>query len=125
MFGSKLISKVIGEKGRWREYQARARRLPPSHRTAVEALERYLMYFGGADGTGASAMFEDLVELFEQSAASATPVREIVGDDPVGFIDGFIQNYPEGRWRVREQQRLIDAIERAEGQATRGEETSP
>ena len=27
---SKLISKVIGEKGQWREYKARARKLPAS-----------------------------------------------------------------------------------------------
>ena len=52
MFVSKFISKVIGEKGQWRHYKARARQLPASYRTAVDALERYLMYFGtGGDGT--------------------------------------------------------------------------
>jgi DNA-binding ferritin-like protein (Dps family) len=47
MFISKFISKVVGEKGRWREYKARTRRLPANYRAAVEAVERYLMYFGG------------------------------------------------------------------------------
>jgi len=27
-------------------------------------------------------MFEDLLDLFEQSAANRTPIREIVGEDP-------------------------------------------
>ena len=48
---SKFSSKVVGEKGQWREYKARARQLPASYRTAVEALERYLMYFGTGGGT--------------------------------------------------------------------------
>lgn len=118
MFVSRFISKVMGEKGRWRKYKARTRQLPESYRTAVEALERYLMYFGPADGAGVSSMFEDLIELFEQSAVSGSPVREIVGDDPVEFIEAFIGNYPEGQWRARERERLISAIERAAGEDT-------
>jgi hypothetical protein len=68
MFISTFISKVIGEKGQWRQYKARTRQLPASYRTAVEALERYLMYFG--TGGGGTAIYEDLIDLFEQSAAS-------------------------------------------------------
>jgi DNA-binding ferritin-like protein (Dps family) len=118
MFISKFISKVIGEKGQWREYKARTRRLPASYRTAVEALERYLMYFGRGDGAGWASMYEDLIELFEQSAADGTPVREIVGEDPVEFVEAFVQNYPEGQWRLRERERLISAIERAASEDT-------
>ena len=36
---SKFMSKVVGEKGQWREYKARGRQLPASYRTAVDALE--------------------------------------------------------------------------------------
>ncbi|MGZ5384481.1 MAG: DUF1048 domain-containing protein, partial [Acidimicrobiia bacterium] len=57
---SKFTSKVIGDKRRWRQYKARTRQLPANYRTAVEALERYLMYFGPADGDSAASMFEDL-----------------------------------------------------------------
>lgn len=35
-------------------------------------------------------MFCDLVDLFEQSAAAGTPIRAIVGDDPVEFVDDFV-----------------------------------
>ena len=109
---SKLISTVVGEKGHWRENQARARHLPASYRTALDALERYLNYLGpGGDG---GAICEDLADLFEQSAANGTPIREVVGEDPVAFIEAFVQNYPEGHWRARERQRFISAIERIE-----------
>jgi DNA-binding ferritin-like protein (Dps family) len=119
MFISKFISKVIGEKGQWRQYKARTRQLPASYRTAVDALERYLKYFG--TGGGGTAIYEDLVDLFEQSAANRTPIREIVGEDPVEFIEVFVRNYPKGQWIIRERERLTNAIERAAGEDTGGE----
>ena len=111
---SKFTSKVIGDKRRWRAYKARTRQLPANYRTAVEALERYLMYFGPADGDSAASMFEDLADLFEQAAADGTPLRGIVGEDPVEFVEAFVQNYSKGAWVTRERERLTSAIERAE-----------
>ena len=117
---STFISKVVGEKGQWREYKARVRQLPASYRTAVDALERYLKYFG--TGGGGTALYEDLIDLFEQSAANGTPIREIVGEDPVEFIEAFVRNYPKGQWIIRERERLTNAIERAAGENTGREE---
>ncbi len=114
---SKLASKLIGDKRRWRAYKERVRRLPDGYRTAVEGIERYLMYFGGADGEDAASMFEDLADLFERAAADGTPIRVIVGDDPVEFVETFIQSYTKSGWVTRERQRLIDAIALAEGDA--------
>lgn len=112
---SKFTSKVIGDKRRWREYKARTRQLPESYRTAIEALERYLMYFGPADGDNAASMFEDLADLFEQAAADRTPVRAVVGEDPVEFIEAFLQNYEKGGWVTRERERLTNAIDSVVG----------
>ena len=123
MFISKFISKVVVEKRQWRQHKARTRQLSASYRTAVEALERYLMYAGpGGDGTGAASMFEDLLDLFEQSAANRTPIREIVGEDPVEFLEAFVRNYPDGQWRIRARERLTNAIDRAAGEDTGKEE---
>jgi DNA-binding ferritin-like protein (Dps family) len=110
-----FISKVIGPKRRWREYKARVRRLPPNYRTAVDAIERYLVHFVPADGDSAASMFEDLADLFEQAAADGTPIREIVGENPVEFVEAFVQNYTEGGYvPARARKRLTDAITRAE-----------
>jgi DNA-binding ferritin-like protein (Dps family) len=106
---------MVGEKRRWRQYKARTRRLPESYRTAVDALERYLMCFGPAEGASAASMFEDLADLFEQSAAQGTPLRDIVGENPVEFAEAFLANYPTGQWINRERERLTDAIDRIAG----------
>lgn len=120
---NKFIAKVVGEKRQWRQHKMRTRELPASYRSAVEALERYLMSCGpGGDGDRAASMFEDLLDLFEQSAANGTPIREIVGEDPVEFLEAFVRNYPDGQWRIRERKRLISAIERAAGDNTGSEE---
>ena len=106
---------MIGPKREWRGYKARGRGLPASYRTALDALERYLNYYGGTGGDG-TALYGDLIDLFEQSAADRTPIREIVGDDPVEFIETFVRNYPKGQWIIRERERLTKAIDRAAGE---------
>lgn len=111
------ISRMIGEKKQWRQYKARIAALPRPHRDAAEAVEHYLMRVGAvfvSDPQGLMQMFDDLAELFEQSAADGTPVRDIVGDDPVAFVEDFITNYPSGRWLTKERERLNEAIEKAE-----------
>lgn len=113
---SKLASKVIGdfgEKRRWRQYVARVKQLPEPYRTVVDAFQRYLMVLG--PGGSDVSIFVDLADLFEQSAADRTPIREVVGDDPVEFIDAFAANYQEDSWKNRERQRLNSAIERVAG----------
>ena len=109
-----FISKMIGDKRRWRQYKARVRRLPQDYRTAVDAFQRYFMYFGAVDGDSAASMLEDLADLFEQAAADRTPIREIVGEDPVEFAEAFAQNYRKGGYVDRERDRLTAAIESIE-----------
>jgi DNA-binding ferritin-like protein (Dps family) len=113
-----FISKVVGDKRRWREYKARVKRLPENYRAAVDAIERYLMYFGAVDGDSAASVFEDVADLFEQAAADGTPIREIVGEDPVEFVDALVRNYEKGGYVARERERLTNTIGRAAGDQT-------
>ncbi|MGN6033328.1 MAG: DUF1048 domain-containing protein [Thermomicrobiales bacterium] len=111
-----FIARMIGEKRRYWQYKARIKRLPPEYGTAIEAIERYMTYSGSiVNGEVIVVMLEDLADLFEQSAADAIPVRDIVGDDPVEFADTFLKNYADGQWIDRERKRLVDAIDRAAG----------
>ena len=109
---SKFTTKVIGDKRRYREYKARTAQLPANYRQTVEALERYLFLFGPGEGDSVQAMLDDLAELFEQSAANSTPIRDVVGTDPVEFAETFLRNYPQGSWIVRERDRLTATVDR-------------
>jgi DNA-binding ferritin-like protein (Dps family) len=110
------ISTMISEKRRYRQYEARTKQLPADYHTAIDALERYLTYFGAiTKGDTLMSMLDDLADLFEQSAANGTPVRAVVGEDPVEFAETFLQNYSEGQWINKERERLTNAIDRIAG----------
>lgn len=115
---SGFAAKVVGEKKRWRTYRARVKRLPAPYRDTVDAVQRYLMYSGHTptDGDRAATMFEDLADLFEAAAADGTPIRDIVGDQPLEFVEEFMRTYADASWIVKEQRRLIESIARAEGE---------
>ncbi|MFG2489196.1 DUF1048 domain-containing protein [Streptomyces virginiae] len=120
-----FIAKIIGPKKRWRAYKARVKELPEDYRTAAEAVERYLMHFVPIDADSNASTFEDLVDLFEQAAVNGTPIREIVGEDPVEFAEAFAQNYTEGGYApARARKRLADDIERAAGTETATQDES-
>lgn len=106
-----FIARMIDEKKRYRVYKARTEKFPAGYRTAIDALERYLAYFGPGKGEELLAMLDDLADLFEESAASGTSIRAIVGEDPVEFAEAFRRNYPVGQWIIRERERLTQAIE--------------
>ncbi|MEV8143573.1 DUF1048 domain-containing protein [Specibacter sp. NPDC078709] len=112
---AKWIETVTGsleQKKQYKANKARMQALPGPYRTAVEAIERYLTYFGAINkGDVLVTMFQDLGDLFEQAAADGTPIRDLIGADPVEFVEAFLANYAEGQWISKERQRLIDTID--------------
>ncbi len=117
-----ILAKIIGPKKRWRAYKARVRALPENYRMAVDAIERFLLLFVPKDGVRIETQFEDLADLFEQAAADGTPIRDVVGDDPVAFVRTFAENYTDGGYTpARARNRLIRDVDRAAGD-DRGEQ---
>jgi len=111
-----LVTGSLEQKKQYRQYKARLDALPEPYAAAAKALYRYFMYNGGAvmDGDVALTMMGDFVDLWERAVADGTPVRAIVGDDPVEFADAFVQAYAGKRWIDKERSRLTSAIEDAE-----------
>jgi DNA-binding ferritin-like protein (Dps family) len=113
------IEKLTGswdEKKRYKQYRNRLEALPEPYGSAAKALQRYLMYSGGVvDGATLVTMFGDFVELWERAAADGTPVRAIVGEDPVEFAEEFVRAYSGKQWIDKERQRLKRAIDAAAG----------
>lgn len=115
---AKWIETVTGsleQKKQYKRYKARIEALPEPYGTVAKALQRYFVYYGGVtDGETALTMVGDFVELWERAATDETPVRAIVGQDPVEFAETFAQAY-SGTQRIdRERARLTKTIEDAE-----------
>ncbi|MGC3993403.1 MAG: DUF1048 domain-containing protein [Propionicimonas sp.] len=111
-----LVTGPLDQKKEYREYKARSRALPAPYHAAAEAFDRYFMYFGGvSDGEVLVRMLDDFITLFEQAAADGTPIRDVVGADPVEFAETFLANYDDARWINKERARLVRAIDEASG----------
>lgn len=123
---AKWIETLVGsldQKKQYKRHMARMEALPEPHRSAAKALQRYFMYQGGiVDGNTLVAMLGDSVDLWERAVADDTPVREIVGDDPVEFAETFVSAYSGRQWMDKERERLRKAIDAAAGNS--GEEHS-
>ena len=111
-----LIIGSFDDKKQWRAYKARVKGFPDPYRTTIGAIERYLMHSGDTptDWALAQKMFDDLADLFDRAAADGTPVRDIVGDDPLEFVETFVATYSDGGWIGKERDRLRNSITRAE-----------
>ena len=116
---AKWIEALTGsleQKKQYREYKARIQALPEPYGTAAKAVERYLMYSGTiiTEGDILITMFGDFADLWERAAVDGTPIRDIVGDDPVEFAETFAQAYTGKQWIDKERARLTKAIDDVE-----------
>ena len=112
------IEKITGsleQKKQYKQAVARMDALPGPYRETAKAYQRYFMYSAGfLDGDSMVSMFEDFADLWERAAADGTPVRGIVGEDPVEFGEEFVKSYTGRQWIDKERARLIETVTRAE-----------
>jgi DNA-binding ferritin-like protein (Dps family) len=109
------VTGSLEQKKQYRVYKARLDAIPQPYGTAAKAMDRYFMFYGGfTDGETALTMMGDLIELWERAAVDGTPVRAIVGEDPVEFAETFARAYSGTQWIDKERARLIKSIEDAE-----------
>jgi DNA-binding ferritin-like protein (Dps family) len=117
---AKWIEALTGsleQKKQYRHDMARIEALPAPYARAAKGLHRYLMYSAGmVDGDSLTAMFTDFADLWERAAADGTPVRDIVGEDPVAFADDFARAYAARHWIDKERARLRQTIAEAEAE---------
>lgn len=115
-----FLTGPLEQKKQYRQAKARLEALPEPHRTAADALSRYLLHYGGVtDGDTIVQMYVDHADLWERAAIDGIPVAEIVGDDPVEFAESFAQAYAGARWIDKERARLVAAIDEATGRKHR------
>ncbi|PWD51459.1 hypothetical protein C8046_13150 [Serinibacter arcticus] len=110
-----LLTGSLEEKKQYKQAQARIDALPEPYQAVAKALQRYLMYYGQiGDGPTLVTMTGDLADLWDRAATDGTPVRDVVGDDPVDFAETFANAYVSKQWIDKERARLLRSIEEAE-----------
>lgn len=108
----------LDQKKQYKHHMARVEALPEPYASAAKALNRYFIYYGGfTDGDTLIAMIGDHADMWERAAVDGTPVRAIVGDDPVEFAETFARSYSGKEWIDKERRRLTEAIDAAAGDA--------
>ncbi|WP_457184693.1 DUF1048 domain-containing protein [Nocardioides sp. P5_E3] len=106
------ITGSLEQKKQYKQAKARLESLPEPYAAAGEAVNRYLMHFGGVvEGDVIVRMFVDLADLWERAAVDGTPVHDIVGDDPVAFAENYAEAYGGKRWIDKERARLVQAFD--------------
>jgi DNA-binding ferritin-like protein (Dps family) len=60
-------------------------------------------------------LLSDHADLWERAAVDGTPIRDIVGDDPVEFAETFASSYSGTQWIDKERARLVKAVDEASG----------
>jgi DNA-binding ferritin-like protein (Dps family) len=114
---AKWIEALTGsleQKKQYKQAVARVDALPEPYRSSAKAVNRYFMYYGGiTDGDTLVTMISDHTDLWERAAIDGTPVRDIVGDDPVEFAETFAASYSGTQWIDKERARLTKAIDAA------------
>lgn len=84
-----LLLGDLEEKRAYRQFMRRVNALPKDYRFTFKKMQHYLYHFGSAGCD--MALYTNLVDLFETSAAEGKPVLTVIGGDASAFCDELIR----------------------------------
>jgi DNA-binding ferritin-like protein (Dps family) len=87
-----LIKKIIGDKKEYKEQMSRVEVLPEDYRFVFNKIHGYMWGLAGGDGSDMLKTQQELIELFEASAADGKHVLEVTGEDVASFCDEFLRD---------------------------------
>lgn len=94
---------MIGDKKEYKEQMARIEAMPEDYRFVFEKMQGYMWSFAGGDGSDMLKTQQELIALFETSAAEGKHVLEVTGEDVAGFCDEFIRDTKKWTDNYREK----------------------
>lgn len=109
-----FLTHMIQDKKRYKKFLKETQALPTPYAKTLMALQQYLWNF--ARSGNMMAPLEELLHLFQESAAENVPVSQLIGDDPMTFATDFMAQYPEELWLIKYQNQLRQAVKEAKQQ---------
>lgn len=110
-----ILEVVLGdldEKRAYRQKMKRVKALPENYRIAFKKIQKYL-YHHGEEGWNMT-IFDDLIDLFESSAADRKDLSDVIGNDAAKFCDELIlaANTNRNTRRNKLNQEIADYFDR-------------
>lgn len=109
MFNSikKLIIGDLDDKRKYKQIMKRVDDLPKDYNFAFKQIQKYIYTVGGVSGDitmfNNLNIFEDLLDLFEESVADERNIIEVIGNDASKFCDEFMNAYVNDSKTIREK----------------------
>ncbi|WP_282801665.1 DUF1048 domain-containing protein [Secundilactobacillus kimchicus] len=107
-----FLTTMIGDKKRYNAFKQDMAALPPAYAKTLDALQRYIWNF--AKNGAMLDPLEDILHMFQESAAEKVPVNQAVGDDPVVFAESIMAQYPDDLWLIKYRNQLREQVAQAE-----------
>ena len=85
------IQDIIEGKKQWRAHMARVKALPPDYQIVYKEIQRYLFKVGPIDLPD-GRLLSEIVDFFEEGAATGKGVLELIGNDVAAFCDDLIKD---------------------------------
>lgn len=107
-----LLNNIIGDKKRYKQFKQDVNELPKPYAQTLTALQNYIWNF--AKNGAMMDVLEEILHMFQESAAEKAPVKQLIGDDPVAFAENIMAQYPDELWLVKYRTRLREQVKKAE-----------
>ena len=95
------IKKIIISKREYKRHMTRVEALPEDYCYVFKKIQSHMWMFAAGAGYDMMKIHYDLIELFEEGAASGKGVLEVTGEDVASFSDELLRSastYTES-WR--------------------------
>lgn len=97
------LKKLVNDKKEYKTMMRRVDALPEDYRYAYEKIQKYMWSYASGDGYDMLKIQYDLIDLFEDGAASGKKILDITGEDVASFADELMLNartYTD-KWRQK------------------------
>lgn len=106
------IKKMIEEKREYKQQMKRVDALPEDYQFVFKKIQSHMWMFAAGAGYDMMEVHNDLIDLFETSAADGKKVLELTGNDVASFCEELMKNcktYTEN-WRDKLNREIHEKI---------------
>lgn len=103
-----MVGRLFREKREWRAHVRRMGDLPADYQYTMKQIEKFMWNFA-SDGQMV-AVFEEIVDLFEDGAAQGRTVLEVTGEDVAGFCQSILAEIQAHTWTGKKAEELNRSV---------------